>query len=388
MSILLAPLHDPTDKPNKAGLDRTWPFFAIATVLLFWYSTHADTVLLAADGKSYDLESFWVSGWAANHHLNPYAVYPSQWHFKPIPNGPEIYDVNLSPPCLLPLFQLLAIFPQRAIVIPWTFVSTLLFVSGTALLWIARRGEMQARQILWLLLSSSVIDTLWLGQDYGLMFLLACAVWLLISSERMAAAGICMGILIAMKPNLGLWPILLFVAGYKRPAVLSALSAAAISILAAVIYGPEIYRQWLQAYPLEPRHIFTSDISFVGIFTRLGLPAIGAALAVVWSLSLLLFVRRARPGLVDICGLALCTGILCSPLGWHYYVLFLAPFFVARRWNRFETIAAVLVALPVLFEALVMGHSRAGEFLVSLPHLTGLLMITASFLGLAKPNVR
>jgi hypothetical protein len=372
-------------KSTARGAYDKWPVLALASVLLFWYSTRAIHTLLDAHGDPYKVfGSFWISGWAASHHLNPYGFYSLTWHVYPYKGGPLVYDVNLSPPCMLPVFQLLARFPLRSCIIPWTFLSALLFVTGTTLLFIARRGEMQARQILWLLLSTLVIDTLWFGQDYALLFLLACFIWLLTCSERMTAAGVCIGILLAIKPNLVLWPALLFFAGYKKPAIVAGMTAAALTLLAALIYGPGIYRQWLNAHSLVPHHIFTTDISFVGIFTRLGHPAVGVGVVAAGSLILLLFVHRVRPLMVDVCGLALCAGILCAPLAWHLYVLFAAPFFAARRWARVDTLAAILMALPPLLEGLVLGHSRIGELAVAMPHLMGVLIMTASFL---KPSL-
>src|ERR1700758_2631280 len=45
--------------------------------------------------------TFWASGWAASHHLNPYAEYPLTLKVHPFADSPLVVtDLNLSPPAL------------------------------------------------------------------------------------------------------------------------------------------------------------------------------------------------------------------------------------------------------------------------------------------------
>jgi hypothetical protein len=81
-------------------------------------------------------------------------------------------------------------------------------------------------------------------------------------------------------------------------------------------------------------------------FARLGLHAFGLVLAAAIALFLMWLVYKTKPGLITISGIALCAAILCAPLSWADYVLFLAPFFVWRRWNLPANFAAALLAVP------------------------------------------
>src|SRR5215469_2078079 len=326
---------------------KNWFVFAIASVVLLWFSSLAVRSLLDAGGRPYRVVgSFWASGWAATHHLDPYGFYPLTWHFHLYggDRGPLIYDVNLNPPCMLPLFQLFGRLGLRQMVAGWTIFSVLAIVAGAALVLWGLRGRMQKRQVLWLLLSQAGLMTLWFGQNYSALFLLTCVVWYLLRVGRMDAAAVCIGVMVAMKPNLGFWPVMLWIAGYRRPAILSGATAAALSVLPVVLYGPSIYGQWLHAHSLVSHYLFAADVSLAGFCTRIGSRAAGEVLAVVVALALLIFVYRRRPSQVDVGGIAICAGLLCSPLAWMEYTLIVVPLFAgSRKWGRLETWAVVLL---------------------------------------------
>lgn len=358
-----------------------WSVFAVASVLLLKYTQLAVRSLISSGAQLYRVfGSYRASGWAAMHHLDPYAVYPLTWRFQPLPDGPIIYDRNLSPPCMLPLFQAWAHLTPRTGAAVWTTVSAALFIIGTALLLLSARGKMQKRQIVWLLLMPAVTDTLWLGQDYALFFFLAYLFWLLMKSRENLAAGICLGLLIALKPNLGLWPIMLFLSGYRKDAVVSISTALGFSLLPLYLYGPSIYPQWLHAASAVPHYIFPTDISLMGICSRLGSRHTGAFLAIAMASALLLFVRRTRPSAVAISGIAVCTGILCAPLGWFHYVLLAAPVFTSYKWGKLKTSAAILLFTPPIFLITAMGHGRFLVFLSAMPYFIGVCLMLISFM--------
>jgi hypothetical protein len=285
---------------------------------------------------------------------------------------------------MLPLFSLLARFSIRGEVGWWTGISAVLFIVTAGTIIVAIKEQAQKRHVLWLLLSATVLDTLKLGQDYSLLFLLVTLVWLLTARGNGSVAAILIGVVIAMKPNLGLWPILLLVAGWRRQAVISSITAVALGTYPVFVYGPSIYSEWLRAGAIGPHWIYTTDISFAGIFARMGARPLGIAVAVLCAVAIVYFVRRIQPSELHVAGIAICAGIMCSPLAWYLYAIFAAPFFVALgRWGRLETAAAVLLSYPPWFEGLVLGKSKLLLFFFGLPHYVGLWLMLTIFLRAA-----
>ena len=366
---------------------NVWFTFIAASTLLCGYAGHSAIELLNLNYYPYRvLGSFYASGWAASHGLNPYGVYPLTWEFHPdaFQHLPLFHDVNLSPPCMMPLFSLLARFPLRAEVVWWTAISAVLFVVTTGIILAVLKRDAQKRQILWLLLSATVLDVLKMGQDYALLFLLVTLIWLLTRRGNRTAAAILIGIVVAIKPNLGLWPVLMFVAGRRRQAAISSITAVALSVYPVFVYGPSIYAEWLRGSNVGPHWIYTTDISFAGIFSRLGIRPVGIAVAILCAAALIYFVARIKPSELHIAGIAVCAGIMCSPLAWYLYVIFAAPFFVALgRWGRLETVTAILLSYPPWFEGLVLGKGKLLLFFFGLPHYVGLWLMTALFLRAA-----
>jgi len=370
---------NPKDKQTTAL--NAWFVFSVASLILCLYGTHAVRKLLDPTFDPYRvLGSFYASGSAASHHLNPYRLYPMTWHFHPYSHGPIIYDVNLNPPCVLPLFQLLSIFQIRSDVVVWTAISTVLIILSVATMLAALKGQMQKRQIAWLLLSTSALDTLWYGQDYSLVLILVCLAWLLTRLSKEIQGALLIGIVIAIKPNLGLWPVFLFIAGYKRSAIVSGSVALLLSIFPMFLYGPQIYSQWLYADSQVPHWMFPSDVSLAGVFTRLGSRPVGVLLALALAGTLLAFVRKFRPTQANIAGISICAGILCAPLAWYNYLLFAAPLFALKKWRWMETCAAVLMTFPRVFEDRAMGKGRLLVFVMGLPQLVGICLMLVAFL--------
>ena len=76
-----------------------------------------------------------------------------------------------------------------------------------------------------------------------LLFVVACA-WFLLRRQRLVAAGILIGVFVALKPIFVFWPLMLFVTGHSRASVWAGLAFATVSLLPMVVFGPDIYGQW------------------------------------------------------------------------------------------------------------------------------------------------
>jgi hypothetical protein len=322
--------------------------FALAATMLAFWTTSAWRAL---DGHSPEhlriFGSFWASGWALTHQLNPYAAYPQTWHYVLIGKHPlTIFDLNLSPPALMPLFQLISGFSPYTAVKVWTLFSALAILAMIASLVFASGRLPQQRQLLWLLMCPIVIDTLALSEDWALLAIAVTAAWLLLQRDKEFTAGLIIGVLAAAKPNFLVWPLFLLFRGQKRTAIVAFSTTAVLSAIPILLYGPAIYLQWMQAIGGDVHFLIPTDISIPALATDLGLPNVGRVLAVLLIASAGWFIVARRPSLEATTGLALCLAILASPIAWMQYTLFLVPVLLNAPWSRRLTLAAIPMLLP------------------------------------------
>jgi hypothetical protein len=253
--------------------------------------------------------TFWASGSAIAHNGNPYAKYPLTWHTDLFLHGTgrvTFYDLNLNPPATLPFFQLGSHLSISSLAIGWSIVSAICMIGGVALLLDLER--LQRRQIMWMLLAFAVQETLAFGTYYSFLFFLSCVCLRLIRNRKTIAAGIVIGIIVSIKPNLGLWPVMLLISGYKRCGWVSTFVAVAFSLIPLALYEPAIYSLWLHAYSGTPHYIFAADTSIIGIFSRLGHPHTGLIIAIILACLLLLVMAKRRAPEINIAGVAICAG--------------------------------------------------------------------------------
>lgn len=292
--------------------------------------------------------TFWSSGWAATRHMNPYAAYPRSVHFYDnLYHHRTLVSLNLTPPCLLPLFQLIAAFQPENAVKVYTLVSLLLFLASMALMMIEYGERVQRRQIIWFFFGPAALGTLVGAQDYSLLLALAVLSWVLFEYQQYIAAGIFLGALVAIKPNLALWPIFLAICGHWRVAKFSALIFVVLGLLPISLYGPHIYAEWLGAISNDPHWVSFTDISLTGFASRLGHRTFGRVLSLILLLCSTVYVAWKRPSGETAIGIAVCLGLLASPLGWVGYSLFLTPVLLRRRWSTRLTLAIAPSMLPI-----------------------------------------
>jgi hypothetical protein len=327
--------------------------------------------------------SYWVSGSAVSHRLNPYAAYPetSRSHILTLGEQRTIIDINLNPPCMLPLFQITSHFSLVKVGVIWTTVSLTLLLSATWLL-VRHRPEMQARQVVWLLLAVSVFDTIKSEQIYLLLLFLSAVAWVCADNKRDVIAVIALGMLVAIKPTTVFWPIFLFLAGRRRLALRSLAVTAIVSAVPLPLYGWNVYREWLTALKADNHWIVPTDIAIPAYFTRLGHREAGLLLAAALFAMLALWIWRRRPNLEVVSGIALCATLLCAPLAWYDYSLMLAPVFVAHRWNKLETTAAFLLAAPYALGATLLSPlgSRISVSAGGITYIVAVWIILVSYL--------
>lgn len=288
-----------------------------------------------------DFGSFMASGQAAGQGLNPYGIYPLTFHVE-LP-GFTSWNPNLNPPPSLPLFQLLSqLEPEFAFRLWWAF-SLLSYCATIALL--ARRGWVAA---LWAFALAGFWDSLVLGQIYLPLVLAATAAWVLLERDRVWSAGLVIGLIVAVKPNFAVWPVLLLVAGHYRPVLTAMVSAALLAGFAALLYGPQVYGQWLDLVLHDTnRAIFLTNASLSGLAQRMGVPALGTAASLGLLMGLAWWAWRRRLPLLQVSALGLVGAVLASPIAWVHYTLFLLPIFFALPATPLLVASAALLVVPV-----------------------------------------
>jgi len=151
-----------------------------------------------------------------------------------------------------------------------------------------------------------------------------------------------------MKPNFLVWPVLLFLAGHRFPAIVSIVTAAAISAVPLLLLGPEVYRQWFELIASDrERAAFLTNASLAGLTARIGVPALGLWLGVALLAASALWALRFRPTAMHASAMALLLALLASPIAWIHYTLFLLPvLFSCWRMSAIRVVALLLI-VPV-----------------------------------------
>jgi hypothetical protein len=296
--------------------------------------------------RQQDLWSFVGAGRAAATGLDPYGRYS-----LPVGATAVLAPPNLNPPLSIVFFQpLAAIAPEAA---PWVWYGLSIGVYLATLLVLARAyPEHQPWQRLgWALILAAPWFTLMMGQIYLFLLALAAGAWLLLRAQRPILAGVLIGLLVAIKPQFVVWPLLLLAAGHAVAGLAALVAAALVSLLPALLYGPGIYSQWLAWSDGVPLGSLW-NVSLTAAVARL-VPAslagiVGPALGVLLLVALALDVRRRRASVGAVSELAVLLTLLISPVTWLAYTVLLVPVVFARRnWGPALLAAVVLLSLPV-----------------------------------------
>ncbi len=297
-------------------------------------------------GPLNDYGSFWASGKAANAGLDPYAVYPETFRS---PATGHVHP-NLNPPASLLLFAPLArLAPEATMTALWW--GGLLVYAGIVIATLRRLGRPDGLLVgAWALALPALWDGLRLGQVYVLLFAGAALVWYLLEEERPLLAGVAIGCLAALKPNLLLWPALLFFAGHRRVAGAAALSFLFTSALPALLFGPEVYTQWIAMLrgDVAGRSGYFANATVVAVGVRAGSHLLGAALAALVLAWAVVEARRRPMSAMQASALGIGVAILVSPVAWMHYLLLLVPALLRRRWNAGIAVGAAVMVIPAV----------------------------------------
>jgi hypothetical protein len=322
-------------------------------------------------GDLLDFGSFWESGRAVNDGNNPYGIYPRT--HRPI--EPPYANPNLNSPISLLLFAPLSRLDPHVgyIALWWTGLGVFIGV----LMFLAWRYRLPDRPLLaaWTLALPALWNSLSLGQIYVFLLVPAVAGWVLMERGRPVAAGLAIGLVAAFKPNMLVWPALLFLSGHRREAFAATVSFAGCSLLPLFFFGTEVYTQWLDVLatddPIRRAHFVNSSLS--GVATRLGMSSVGIVVAAAILLLAAVFAFMRRPGKIETSAFAIALGTVASPLAWFHYLLFLLPaLWSTDRWRLASVVGCAMLAVPIG----VVGWSgvELAEHLPTAAWISGLTM--------------
>lgn len=352
---------------TKAVSDRPHDWarlgFALALAVVSIWALKTEAHRVFSPHGLWDFGAFVASGRAAAQGLDPYGIYPPLTPHVVFP-GFESWNPNLNPPISALLFQAFDMAePARSLEV-WNWISVACYLVAIGLLlWRYTKGLEAALIGIWAVGLAGFLDTLYLGQIYTPLVLCAVGAWLLLESGKPVPAGILIGLLISMKPNFLVWPVLLFLAGYRLPSLVAIAAAAVIAAIPLLVFGPYIYLDWLKLVASDgDRAIFLTNASLAGFAARIGLPFLGPVISGLLLIGLAAWAFRSRPAILDVSGLALLAALMASPLGWIHYTLFLAPIMIRHRDRIWSLIAALALTIPVPFVLSQFGKPAYVQF--------------------------
>lgn len=279
--------------------------------------------------------------------------------------GADIYRTgaglpNLNPPLLTVVmtpFGLLEILPSYRLFV----VITVVLVLG-CLLVVAREVRLPAVDtglaVGAVLLGAPLLATVGLGQIYAFLTVALTGAWLAGRRGHDVAAGVGIGIAVALKPSLAPLLLLPMLRRETRTALAAVGTAAAGTLLGVAVCGLDASLAWVRLVLDHPVQTFFDNASLPATLVRLtsdsgwGRPLVevpggllvGSVLGVAIVVATLWVTRR--PGVDGLWAVA-AASLVASPVTWNTYLVVLAPA-VLVVLARSRVAAAPLLAIPLL----------------------------------------
>ena len=317
-----------------------------------------------------DLGSFLHSGAAYREGLNPYGYY--SW-LSPPPISSDA--LNLNPPISVYAFQALARFEPGLIQYAFLGSSVAFLGASVALLLREYPRERSVLTLLTILSLAGVWHTFAYLQIYAPLVLVVTVSWLLMRRGNLLLAGVAIGLVIAMKPNFAIWPLILLAAGHRQTPIAALATAATVSVIPLLLDGVTIYRQWLNLTMSFSGVEWTSNASIISLTSRLGSPIAGVVLTGALLAWLLARLRGTRPDLLYASSLAIPAVLLAGPASWAGYTLFLLPVLLSRRWTGPIWVSVLLLAVPFSLVKSVSGLGPIGNALAGPIYVWAVLLL-------------
>ncbi len=304
-----------------------------------------------------DFATFVAAGRAALIATNPYARVPVVV-LAPAPHQ-VLGDPNLNAPVSALLFVPFALLPLEAGL--WIFRG-LSMAAYAVVLWLVHKhapGVVTPGRLLWAFAVGGVWSTLANGQIY-IVLMAALVVGLLCARRGQPwLAGLLVGLVVAVKPNFIVLPILLFLAGHRKLSGACLTLAALFAVLPVLEYGPAIYVQWVSALVhAENSAMNPINVSLIGAGIAGRIPIAGWTAALALLVGSALYSIRTRPDVSATWKVAVATALLVAPETLALYSVFLVPFLLARSWTMLLRVAAGIFVIPPLLLIVGPAHVR------------------------------
>jgi len=282
---------------------------------------------------------------------------------------------NLNPPVTVLAFEALAGLPPLLIYRLWYVASLVLYALTIWRLAHAFPNLTTYRRVCWALAMTGLWATLSCGQVDVVLGVAAAGAWLALQRSRPLRAGLLIGLVIAVKPNLLVWPAVLILSGAALAGWAALGCAALLSLLPVLRYGPGIYAQWFSAVEGVRWVHLPHNMSLMGVTARLGLPWLGPVFAVALLGALALWAYRRRPPALRVSPPAIIASLLASPLAWPAFLVCLLPILWSHHWSGRLALAALLLLFPALLVIYFGDLSPAGGFLAGLIYPVALVIM-------------
>ncbi len=340
--------------------DSSWTqkvgrIITLVILCLLLIMTVTINVLPFFDGKNdlMDFGSFYTSGLKLQNGENPYdpnSEYIFDISFARVDAGGKM--INLNPPISAMVFQFISKFePHQAMTI-WQILSAGIYLVVVWILVTSYRSNVRPGLVIWALTLAGFWHTLVLGQIYTLLLLFTALGWIFLEREKYIAAGVAIGLMIAIKPNFIIWPLFLLISGYTLTSAISVISSLVISVIPMAFYGTKIYSQWLAASSLQIETLrMPGNSSILGLSARFDNIPLGIGISLLLLIALLALSRLKSPYHMDrseyVSALGIIGSLLASPISWTGYTILLLPiYFSLKKWTFPVIASAVILSIP------------------------------------------
>jgi hypothetical protein len=342
-------------KGVRATLGRVLPAFYRTMGILYFILciVFGARLTIAHLALPMDFGSFLASGQMALNGSNPYGYDHALVFNVPIHEyNLVIPSPNLNPPISISLFKWIAIVASDPVqaAMTWKLISFCLYLVFLYLLvrWYPQAATLIT--ILWAIALAGFWQTIQVGQLYIPLLFLCALAWQSLEKGNAVVAGICIGLLISIKPQFVVWPIFLLLLRQTTVFITSAITGLLVSILPILIDGITVYTQWINATLQYNGLLLPGNMSVQALLAHLGLDALNPWASLVFLAGLLCWVWIKKPPILKTSLMAVLAMLLVSPYSWSGYSLFLLPhFFSIKAWNWKITLAASLLCFPFAF---------------------------------------
>ena len=221
----------------------------------------------------------------------------------------DTYTFRYSPWAAL-VFAVL--FPFSEIVAVWAWLLVKILVVVVVAVGLGRRWTGDAR---WLVTGMVLFfPPIWHDLALGNVSVFTVAVLAILLGRRNGIGGVAFGLLLLLAPKPHLLPLAVWLAIRRPRDAVAALATAGIGVAVGIlVFGPELWLEWLGTFREPLERTFTANIGFSGLLGPPGV-IVGVAAAVIIVAAAL--VRRGDIGL----GLSIVSGIVLGPYTFIHYL--------------------------------------------------------------------